>query len=414
MVVDNGRTFLSDTSFIPRLIVHEFIHAWKGRYLFTSDSDWNYDPPLSGFEEATAEGMAFEIIHEYVRSYPNDVATIQLLDLRPYQYWSNFTTCYDSIKNNRWTGAGNFGTHSSGHTYLRYSIAATTVQMMVKENPLFYKEVMNRYFSTINSDENWRVNREDLLDIWTEVVPEIHEHDTKEYIDAMPVFQGHKLDEGMYVLNLVRPYGGIGDQQFTASYVPKNGSVWWGVPKTEVNDFNLPDWVNWVPGTDLYVYIDMLDEPFTIDLYDAFSSLLNTYNYRTEIVVYPNGVPAGLGWKMTNDIAMENIPLGLYKETVTFDNYIPYDSGASEDFYIFGYDGLNQDRYSEYVLMIGIDGVSDGNMAIIIEGQEYTEPIVNGVAIFRSLVWPFDMECEFPINVFDTCGNSHTYYRTIL
>ena len=82
LVIDGGRTLLTDASFIPRLIVHELVHAWKGRYTITSDENWEYDDSLSGFEEATAEGMAFEIIHEYVRSYPDDLATIQLLEGR--------------------------------------------------------------------------------------------------------------------------------------------------------------------------------------------------------------------------------------------------------------------------------------------------------------------------------------------
>ena len=114
VVLDGGRTLLTDASFIPRLIVHEFVHAWKGRYTVTSDENWVYDDSLSGFEEATAEGMAFEIIHEYVRSYPDDPATIQLLEGRPSQYWSSGTTHYDAIKHIRWTGAGDFWNPLSG------------------------------------------------------------------------------------------------------------------------------------------------------------------------------------------------------------------------------------------------------------------------------------------------------------
>lgn len=172
-ITDAGRTLLTDTSFIPRLIVHEMAHAWKGRYAITTDENWEYDFALSGFEEGTAEGMAFEVIHEYVRSYPNDTATLQLLEERPAQYWSRGTTFYDAIKNLRWTGAGDFWNPPSGADY-RYSISATTVQMMVRENPHFMSEFMSLYYQAIREDSNWRPNREDVVNMWETVVPELN------------------------------------------------------------------------------------------------------------------------------------------------------------------------------------------------------------------------------------------------
>ena len=117
--------------------------------------------------------MAFEIVHEYVRSYPEDYATIKLLEERPYQYWSSQVTNYDAIKSSRWTGGGSFLTHISGPD-TRYSIAATTVQMMVRENPNFMKEFMAIYYETIRGDPNWRTNRDDIVDMWEAVVPELN------------------------------------------------------------------------------------------------------------------------------------------------------------------------------------------------------------------------------------------------
>ena len=104
VVVDGGRTFLTDTSFIPRLIAHE-----------------------------------------YVRSYPNDPASIQLLEEKPFQYWSSKTVNFDAIKNLRWTGAGDFWNPPSGAAN-RYSIAATTVQMLTRENPDFMREFLSLYY----------------------------------------------------------------------------------------------------------------------------------------------------------------------------------------------------------------------------------------------------------------------------
>ncbi|MHA2118699.1 MAG: hypothetical protein ACW98J_07255, partial [Candidatus Thorarchaeota archaeon] len=412
MVVKKGREFWTDESFIPRLIVHEFVHAWKGGYTFTTDENWNYDNPLSGFEEGSAEGMAFEIIHEYVRSYPDDSASIQLLNWRPFQYWSAYTTYYDSIKFNRWTGAGDFWTPPSG-VYTKYSIAATTFQIFTKQDPDFYRKMMQEYYERIRSDASWRSNREDILDIWAEIVPYINGIETKLYLDYLPVFQGHKMDEGIYVMNVIYQYGPSGSQQIAVTYVINDGRAYWGILKTKIDDYDLPEWVRYDPGSDAYYYIDTQDEPFTVDVFSDDDLVLSLEN-ETMYSRRPDGTANGFGWRLVEDLNMANFPIGLYREEVTFTNYIQYDEGSTEDFYFFGTEDYSQDITEEYVIMIGVDGVPEGNIAITIDGASYTQPIVRGTAIFRSNQWPLDMEGEFPIVVTDGNGRSHTYYRTVL
>ena len=194
-IIDDGRIFLSDTNFLPRLIVHEFIHAWKGRYTIVSDENWNYDPSLSGFEEGMAEAMAFEIMQEYVRSYPNESATLETLGYRPHQYWAIYTTNYDAIKNVRWTGAGDFWTHTDGPPN-RYTISAATVQMMLRENPNAIREFMSLYYETIRENPGWRPNRDDVIDMWDTLVPELNGYPLREYLDTLPVFNGAKAGRG--------------------------------------------------------------------------------------------------------------------------------------------------------------------------------------------------------------------------
>ncbi len=411
MIVDDGRTFLTDTSFIPRLIAHEFVHAWKGHFIIATDENWNYDPTLTGFEEATAEGMAFEIMHEYVRSYPNDPASIQLLDWRPYQYWSSETIDYDSIKHTRGT-AGDFWDPQS-LVYSKYSIAATTWQIMMKESPNAYKEMMQVYFDKINNNSTWRSNREDILDIWAEVIPYINGIETRQYLNTIPVFKESYYDEGIYIFSVIRPYGSFGDQQFATSYANKDGKAWWGILQSNLDDYNLPDWVSWMYSDppDAYVYINTQDQPFTVDLYNYLNEKINSYPERTEILT---DWILGYGWKMVEELDMANFPVGLYKETVTFDSYIGYDFGAREDFYFFGLDSLNQDQSNEYIIMIGVDGVPNGRIGITIEDIEYTESIANGAAVFRSDTWPFDLEGKIPVVISNDNGDTHTYYRTII
>ena len=66
---------------------------------------------------------------------------------------------------------------------------------------------------------------------------------------------------------------------------------------------------------------------------------------------------------------MEKFPIGLYKETVTFTDYIEHDEGARESFYFFGLQGIRQDKENEYVIMIGVDGVPEGTAEIVIDGE---------------------------------------------
>ena len=197
--MDRGRMILSDGDFLPRLLVHELVHVWTGKYAITRDKDWNYNPALSGFEEGMAEALAFEIVQEYVRSYPGDIAATHILSNRPHQYWAVGTSNYDAIKNVRWTGAGEFRTHFDGPLN-RYTISGATVQMMLTENPDAMKGFMARYYEAIRRDPEWRPNREDIIDMWESEVPQLNGYPLGDYLDTLPVFNGRKLDEGVYVL----------------------------------------------------------------------------------------------------------------------------------------------------------------------------------------------------------------------
>jgi hypothetical protein len=411
MIVDDGREFQCDGDFIPRLIVHEFVHAWKGRYSFTRDSDWEYHSDLSGFEEATGEGMAFEIIHEFVRSFPNDTATKQLLDWRPYQYWNNGTTHCDDMRHNRWTGAGDFWTHTGGQR-VRYTIAATTWQIMMKKKPGFYPELMKKWYAKIKAEPNFRSNRADIMKLIKAEVPQVNGVPTDVYLNAMPVFNGHKVDEGFYIVNTLRPFGIDGDQQFCATYVPMDGDFWWGISKSAMAGYHIPNWVPWDLGSDNYNYIDMMGQPFEIKVYSD-NKLEGTFDAVTDIDYDADGTASGLGWVNVDKVAMENFTIGLYRETVTFTNFLEHDTGAREDFYFFGLKDFEQNKATEYVIMIGVDGASTGSVKITIEGKDHTAALVKGAAIFKSSDWPVDLEGEFPITV-TSGGKTHTYFRTVI
>ncbi|MDE0170126.1 MAG: S-layer homology domain-containing protein [bacterium] len=412
VTLDDGRLILVDGSFVPRLIVHELAHAWKGQFSITADENWDYDDALSGFEEGLAEGIAFEIVREYVRSYPTHAASIQLLEFRPYQYWPDGATYYDTVKHIRSTGGGDFWT-PPGLADLRYSIAATTVQMMLIKDSSFMTEFMARYYETIRDDHSWRPNRDDVIEMWEEIVPELNGYPLGKYLDTVLVFNGRELDEGVYILSAIRSYGTIGDQQFAVSYALSDGRLWWGIGSSEIELLeSVPYWVPIVLDDDGYHYIDTHGSDFVVEVVDAYGRLQIRKEYKTNYHDQPNESVGGFGWYYAEELKMEKFPFGLYKETVTFLDYIDHDKGARESFYFFGLKDLQQEK-EDYVIIIGVDGVPEGVAEIVIDGTPYVSPITNGAAVFKSSEWPFDLKGEISITITNTASKCHTYYRVL-
>lgn len=410
ITLDDGRRIVTDASFIPRLIAHEIIHAWSGSYTITTDENWNYDSALSGFEEGLAEGVAFELIHEYVRSYPGDEASLKLLGWKPYQYWSHATINYDALKFSRYTGAGNFWTDIAT-AESRYSIAATTVQLLLEQNPYFFRDFRSLFHQKLASDNSWRSNRSDIIDMWATVVPTINGIDLVRYLDALPVFQGYNLDPGLYVLTAIRPYGTIGDQQYAIAYGDGSDTFMFGINDTELA--LMPDWLKADLGDDGYYYIDIQDQRVTVNLYHS-QQFLDTFDFRTSDDRKSDGTAAGFGWIMNNDLDMEKFPIGLYREEIEFTDLLVYDSGAKDTAYFFGIDELDQSK-EDYVLLVGIDGINTGSVTIEgIGNQLYISSLQNGAAVITSSEWPENLQGEISITVENDAGRQHSYKRTIL
>ena len=411
VTLDDGRKLIADQNFFPRLIVHELVHAWNGNYAITSDQNWSYDDSLSGFEEGIAEGAAYEIMHEYVRSYPDHFASFHLLDDRAQQYWSRKATSYDAIKHSRWTGAGDFWTHTGGPVN-RYSISANTVQIMVQEEPRFLSEFMALYYETIRRDKQWRPNRDDVIGMWETIVPALNGYPLKIYLDAIPVFNGRKLDEGVYVLEEIRSYGEYGDQQIAVSYAIPDGRLWWSLREDDLE--NVPGWIRTNLGDDGRFYVDTQNSNFTVNVVDAHGSEVSEHKYKTDWERWTDGTADGFGWYYAEELKMQNFPLGLYKETVTFTDYIEFDEGAREEYYFIGVEDFRQDREEEYVIMIGVDGVPEGLAEITVDDVSHTSSIKNGLAVFRSREWPIDLQGNLPITITNSKSESRSYFRTLI
>lgn len=379
MIVDSGRTFLSTQEFIPRLIVHEFIHAWKGDYQITADAHWDYHDALSGFEEGLAEGYAFEIIHEYTKAYPNDSATEQLLAFKPYQYSSPHANHYDVTKLQRQTTAGGFWTITGSHEY-RYNSAAVTVQNISIEYPNFYKDTQARIYEEINADETWRPTRTNILDIWSEVAPTVQGIELHKYIDALPVFKGAAMDDGFYLQSVIRQYGGSGDIQFAVAYA-LDGLEWWNLKEIDISSKNLPNELEYIIGSDGWVYPNMQSQYYTYDVHTD-NTLFMSSGSTTGNGYSEDGIPDGLGWDKPSDIQQENFDVGLYRADVTFTNFTAY-ANSTESAYFFGAKDTSLSD-EETVIMVGIDSVvSNLSMSLKIDDLVTTVNVVNSMGYFK-------------------------------
>jgi hypothetical protein len=298
---------------------------------------------------------------------------------------------------------------------VRYCVAGTTFQIMEVKNPSFYREFMKKYYGKINSDSGFYPSPEGLISLMAEVNPTVNGIATEEYLSSLPVFQGHSLDKGIYVINTSRNYGESSEYSVTASYAHKKGNLFWSVPTDLMEGYEIPSWVPSFRTGDDDNILDMQNQPFSVLVYDGQDQLLETMNGYTAANRDSDGSPVDLGSKKVKNLGKQFLPPGLYKMNISFGNFISQDPNAMEGEYMFGLGTLGQDKSNEYVIITGVVGVENGTITIEINGESHTETIYKGIAVFRSDTWPFDMEGSFNIIVIGSAtGTTHQYFRTIV
>jgi len=415
MSYNRGRSMSCSSQWIPRLLIHELVHAWKGKYGFTSNSRWGYDPSLSGFEE-TAEGIAYAIIHEFINAYPTHETSAELLAQGAWGNWSAKTSTYDMHKHQRFTGGGDFWIDGMS-TNTRYNASAVTMQILLNHDKYFMKKVLANYYDKIEGEPDWRPNRDDLIELFANVVPEVNGIDTKDYLNALPVMRGRKLDEGVYpiILDNANARDG-GSQTVYAGYADRvSGHLWLhNVKDANLAKHALPSWLKIHKATDNWYYPDHLNQPFEVNVNTIYGEKVLTYTGQTNDTRTSSGRPTGFGQVIPTELKPNNFPVGLYKETLTFTEYAKHTDTATEDYYFFGFEGFNQDKKTEVVLFIGVDSQSAKDVSIrFADGIESLE-FVNGCAIFRSTELPMNIEGAININVTGNDGRVNVYRRTLI
>ena len=387
VTLDQGRTIVVDGSWIPRLLVHELIHAWKGKYAFSyTGKDWSFEDDLNGFEEI-AEGLAYEILHDYVEAYPNDELSRLILESGPWWNWSSQASNFDLVKHQRHTGAGTFWSGESLFQNDRYSISAMLIQIILQHDPQFYAKLMRAYYDRIESDPTYRPTREGLLDLWSSQIPKINGIDSRDYLEALPVLKGSKLKQGYYpVIYQSESYSHSTTKMIFGSYA-LDGHLWWFSKnsKEEIGAFDLPAWVNHNLSSDGYHYADSNGQPYEVTVRTVFGEkvlehkgILDT-GYQDENKTIPNN----LFTERISELNSENLPRGLYLETLEFTKIAKHTEEASESFYSFGHQGFSQ-KDGEYSLFIGVDSKFPERATVQFGDLSFHLPVENGCAVLQT------------------------------
>ena len=94
-------------------------------------------------------------------------------------------------------------------------------------------------------------------------------------------------------------------------------------------------------------------------------------------------IPNNLFTDRIGELNSENLPQGLYLETLEFTEIAKHTEEASESFYSFGYRGFTQ-KDDEYSLFIGVESKFPEKATVGFGDLSFELPIVNGCAILQT------------------------------
>ena len=417
VTLDQGRTIVMNDGWLPRLFIHELIHVWKGKYAFSyTGESWSYEEKLNGFEEI-AEGLAYEILHQFVEAYPNDDTSLEILQNGPWWNWSSHASNYDTVKHQPHTGAGAFWTGEALFSNDRYSISAMLIQIIHIYDPDFFKNTIQAYYRLIESDPQYRPTREGLLDLWSSQIQKINGIESRTYLNALPVLNGEQLAQRYFpVIYQSESYSNGTSKTIFGSYALE-GYLWWfsGNTPSEIGAYNIPSWVRYNENEDGYLYVDSNNQPFSVKVQNIFGETINEYSgvldagYQDEQDTIPNN----LFTERISQLDSENLPTGLYIETLEFTELANYTEHAKQSFYAFGYEGFEQ-HADEYSLFFGFDSKFPSQVEITFGEHFFDLPIVNGCAVLKTSAFPLNSRGILTIKAHSQNGESHTYQRALV
>jgi hypothetical protein len=415
MANSSGTRIYTTNRYSPRLLVHELVHVWTGKYRLASSPNWSYEKNLSGYEEI-AEGLAYEIIRDYINAYPNDENSITFVKGGAWNEWSGRFSNYDLIKHQRWTGGGDFWIGPLT-TNDRYNISAVLVQIFLAYDADFFKKVMQKFYEKINNDSDFFPTSTNIKELWAEVVPSINGIPTKKYLDAMPILNGRPLDTELYAVALPNAkLSSYSQKLFCVFPDAKKGEFWWSssIWDSNIREFGIPEWFGKFKGGDNYYYTDNRNLPYVVNINDANG------NHVTEIVGSlgnptrsNDGGPSTIATDIPQGLYGTNHEFGLYKMTLEFPTYKDFTKFYKEDSYFFGYKNFVRNK-SERTILVGIESdVETDSVELILNGNSYVGNTTRGAVLFNIPTFNDIGVATIKVNS-DEAGISNTYERAII
>ena len=412
----SGTRIYTDDNWNPRLLVHEITHVWAGKYKFASSASWTYDKLLSGFEEIS-EGLAYEIIKDFIIAYPNDENSIAFVKGGAWDEWSGRFSNFDLVKHQRWSAGGDFWICPLTSND-RYNISAVLFQIFNAHDKDFYKKVMSKFYERINTDPSFRPNRDNIIDLWSSVVPYVNGIPSKQYLNAIPALNGRLLDNEFYAV--VLPDGkfrnGGSQKLFCAFADSKRGEFWWSssIMDSNINEFGIPSWFGKHKAGDNYYYTDNRKQVYVANVHTTDGEFVTRLDGELGNPTRSDGGPSTIASASPSGLRGKYYDLGLYKMTLEFPHYKDFTDHYKSDSYFFGYKDFSQSKSSERTIMIGIDCESKTDTAeMILNGQSYVGNLTNGAVIFN--IPTFNEEGIADIKIHSSALNrTNTYKRAII
>ena len=107
---------------------------------------------------------------------------------------------------------------------------AMTIQNFMRYDEDFYSKMRKRQSEILLQDESKIFTRNEIIDLWESVLPNVNGVNTRKYLENIPMFDGIPLQQKFYpVLTQDFRSDGYGQYPYAKAWYPVNGYVfWWG------------------------------------------------------------------------------------------------------------------------------------------------------------------------------------------
>jgi hypothetical protein len=394
---DHGRLIKIDSDWNPRLFTHEMIHMWDGKYGFVySDPRRAYNDKLSGFCEV-AEGVAYKILQKFVEAYPTHSVSSIVANGGAWNNWAHNASGFDVQKHNPILQGGDLWSDDAT-TSDRYGTVAMAVLNFMSYDENFFKNTRNLHTDILLSDSSKILNRDDIVNLWESALPNVNGVSMHKYLNALPSFDGTKLDQRFYPHMRFQNTTGHETPRIYALYPVEGYTWWWGVNYDKIQSYNIDSFIKFTEFQN-YCYVDTGFMPFNLQVKNVFNEKIKEYTSETYTEYDDIGDAKYLGNEYVRD---EFLPIdfsqGLYTYNLEFTELVDKTEYASEKFYFMGNKRFHQTE-NQHSFFIGIDSKFAETVTVEFKSHKFEAPVVNGCAIIRTNLLPINSFGVMKINV---------------